>query len=780
MAYLQSPLRRRQLLLSVMLRSPDVSPIRRRLPYWLRILCVTPVLIGAVSGLMLALTPQLHEVYRGLVDTMDVARALVGLATVLLLGALLFCWNRDLNRLKIDQLYPNHADLLIDRHLFTLRHWKSLFCAVLPSLGLLAGLFYTFRHVSVEADLFKAVTERVGAAGLDGMPLQLAMMDRLATGLAIGMAVTAVATGVILALLWVARTGNGLGRVIYVIAGVGASFIALGPFLRSGAPSIQASVALGSLATVSLLIIGVTCILIVLSRLSRRLGVPLIGIVLVVTAYFTLMTLSSNVSGDETDNATGGIEIKAQAGTLKLTETFDAWLKSREDRLAYGSKPYPAFVYAIQGGGIYAASAGAAYLATVQDHCPAMTQHIFAVSAVSGGSMGAAVYQAMASGQRQVVNKSEPSCGEAVTVPMLPRIERVMQQDHLSPLLSFVITDQLRKLDYFALGNRIGLSNLTPDRAEALETSFVQALDRDLAAFPVNDYMSSGESNRLKQPYERSWAPIFAAPALLLNATSVEAGYRVTFSPFGLREAGDGTLFAFSEIDSSPAVRGQRLIQAAGVSARIPGIVPPWTIFHADEDGRQRSWNFVDGGYADGSGASTGFDMYRLLKQHIRDKGLNVDLRLVLLTDSVAAPRFEDMDGGTLGDAIVTVSTLMQMRRLLSVRAVTEAVTEARRPEPGEPADIAAGRVFVSHLEHKTFPLTLGWRISPSTDSIVRLLIGRPDLFPESQCNDLRRTAIPDARTLGGERDVKIARAAETIRTNSCAMQRMIRLVAGQ
>ncbi len=777
---------RQQLLMRLIVRPLDALPWRRQMPFWVRILCVTPALIGLVTALLLAYVPQMHEVYRALVDQADVGRGLIGLFGVLVLGALLFSWNRDLNRLKIDRVYPSHADLVIDRNLFSLRHWKSLACAVLPVIGLTLGLLKVRTQAIGEAVLYAGVVERIDAARFPDIAASVEAMHRLAGGLGLGALITVAGGALLVSVLWIGRGGNGVGRFVYVIATLVTAVVALLPFVRSGAPSIAAAMSLGSLAMLAMLMIAVTGILIVMSRVSRWSGVPMITLVIAVGLYFTFSTLVRTVAIGDSDNASGGKGEQSRAGPSPLTKSFDDWLAQRADRRAYGDKPYPAFVFAIQGGGIYAASAGGAYLATLQDHCPALTQHIFAVSSVSGGSMGVAVYEAMAAGQRQVQGGARPSCGQPVTPPMAPRIQRVIQEDHVSPLMAFFLTDQLRKLDYFAFGDTIGLTSLTPDRADALETSFTDAFDRDLAAYPVNDYINSGDANRLRQPFETTWSPSLAAPAVLLNATSVEAGHRVVFAPFGLQDVGDGTLFSFSEIDRSVAVQDQlkrqKLIQAAGVSARIPGVVPSWSLVQRTEDGGRR-WNFVDGGYADGSGASTAFDMFKVLEKHIRDNQLNVDLRLVLLTDSVAAPRFEDIDGGKLGDAILTVSTLMQMRRLLSVRAVTEAVTEVRKLGADAYGNSGEDRVFVSHLEHKTFPLSLGWRISPSTDSIVHLLIGRPDMFDERQCSDLKRAAIPDAAKAAGElaeQEVKIARAAETVRTNSCAMQRIIRLVAGR
>ena len=771
---------RPRLLVQLVLRPIDRLPIRRQLPFWFAILSVTPALIGLITAALLAFTAQLQEVYRAILDDGDVARGLFGLIAVLLLGAVLFCWNRDINRTKIDNVYPRHADLVIDGQLFTIRHLNSLVCALLPLTGLGYGLMTARNTAASEAELFAGVVQRIEGGRFPNIAASADAIAALSPAALIALVVTGVSAVALVWLLWVTRSGQRLGQMVYGLATVAAMIMLVLPFVQRGAPSMAFASAAGPLTMVALVMIGVTAGLIVLSKLSRLLRVPMISLVVLVTLAFTFRSLQQNVSAADPGNDSGARSEGGQEGPSDLTKTFDTWLKARSDRQAYANtgRPYPVFVFAIQGGGIYAASAGGAYLATLQDHCPALTQHIFAVSSVSGGSMGTAVYHAMAAGQRQVGGGAGPECGEPVTVPMAPRLQRVIGGDHLSPLVSLVLSDQLRKLDLLGLQERYGFTD-TPNRADALEASFAAAYDRDLLEHPVDDYMMSGISNRLHQRYDLSWGPAHAAPALILNATSVEAGHRVAFSPFPLRSAGDGTLYAFSELSEGSDIKDASLIKAAGVSARIPGIVPAWVVRHQNGN-RKQSWTFVDGGYADGSGAETGFDMFRVLEKHIRANKLDVDLRLVLLTNSVAAPRFDDIEGGTFGDAILTVSTLMQIRRLLSVRAVTAAVTEVQHSEPDRYGTPGTDRVFVSHLEHGTFPLSLGWRISPSTDAIVRLLIGRPDLFSTEQCSDLKRVAIGQSTAPGTETELKIARAAETVRTNSCTMQRLIRLVAGR
>ena len=55
------------------------------------------------------------------------------------------------------------------------------------------------------------------------------------------------------------------------------------------------------------------------------------------------------------------------------------------------------------------------------------------------------------------------------------------------------------------------------------------------------------------------------------------------------------------------------LMDAAVVSARFPGILPPFSVTMKADD-RELRWNFVDGGYSDSTGSGTALALYRALK----------------------------------------------------------------------------------------------------------------------------------------------------------------------
>jgi hypothetical protein len=87
--------------------------------------------------------------------------------------------------------------------------------------------------------------------------------------------------------------------------------------------------------------------------------------------------------------------LERRKAILPLEPAFRRWLEHRRPAIeAYRAKDktYPVFIVAAQGGGISAGYHAALSLARLYDECPEFARHVFAISAVSGGSLGSAVF----------------------------------------------------------------------------------------------------------------------------------------------------------------------------------------------------------------------------------------------------------------------------------------------------------------------------------------------------------------------------------------------------
>lgn len=84
-------------------------------------------------------------------------------------------------------------------------------------------------------------------------------------------------------------------------------------------------------------------------------------------------------------------------GVLPTAPALQAWLNGRADKNYFEERkqPYPIFIISAEGGGLYAAHLAATFLSRALNRCPNFVQHVFAISSVSGGSVGAGTFAAL-------------------------------------------------------------------------------------------------------------------------------------------------------------------------------------------------------------------------------------------------------------------------------------------------------------------------------------------------------------------------------------------------
>jgi hypothetical protein len=440
----------------------------------------------------------------------------------------------------------------------------------------------------------------------------------------------------------------------------------------------------------------------------------------------------------------------ASATTLSVKFQYECWLRQRGISVSDADAsnqldetcplnsvapktPYPVFIIAAEGGGIYAASAASMFLGRLQRQTPDFGEHVFAISGVSGGAIGSTIFQAL--------DKADAGRAEASSTQehLTDEVTKIMEDDHFSPVVGSIFPE--------ILGASTG-------RADALIASFqLSTAARNAAA-----------GRALSGPFAQHWAydPSIKkwtktlAPALVLNATWVETGFRVAFAPFNLHNI-DESLYSFSDegmpdesCSAEPHIHPCfSLIDAAGVSARFPLVLPPFSALMQNEMGSKR-WNFVDGGYTDNSGATTAIDLYEVLKKIATDQ---VNLQIVLVTSSTLQP---DLSGTTINgtvfrDTLAPVDALMNVRTDLGNDAVARACSEVfqdsstlqsspqtkkrAKSTPGnEHAESNEGcighteqpdaHLHIVEIQDETYGLALGWKISETSFSVVSWMLG--------------------------------------------------------
>jgi len=712
-----------------------------------------PLLIGAVAGMILAFVAQFHEIYRSLILNNQVLEGLLGFASVLLLSAALYAASVAIPGKQIDETPLNHANPGLGK-LALLRHVLGLISASLPLLGLTTGMFLIFPQAKELEQKLETLESSLSGMSQDIANLS-AKMDSLQWRSGLIAVLLAIGSVGFMRLLHQLRDGSVskswllpatdavavvfLATVLLLPVGSPIAVVALsqlaGPLAVTGLVLLAGTALLRLLVLLTvwarLILVGpLTTFFFAMATLSRTARTRAAGIFLffgfLLAGYLAWKNIDAQVSGFKQQDS--GREV-AQSRT-ELSANFRSWLESRKDFKSW--KQYPVFIVAAQGGGIYAASAAATFLSRMQDLCPGFAQHVFAISAVSGGAVGAAIFNALIADAKQ---QEGPGCLDRPSGALTKQSADIILGDHFSPVLATWLTDFVTGIVQTPLAPaRHG--NLPGSRDVVLEQSLRRSFEKfaSLAApLPECGSPAQQRGRGLAGSYDQHWCMAAAAPALLLNATWAENGYRVAFSPFSLRAAGDGTLYAFKDLVAKykcPAL-AVSIAQAAVVSARFPAILPSWQL---DCPGSGRSalkGTFVDGGYADNSGATTALELFTKLKEISAEpsvilelpKETRVDLHLILLTDAPTAPEDQDNRGTWFGDLVAPVETLLNVRELLARRAVTQAVNQ-RGPD-------AEDRVMVMQLDQQTFPLTLGWKISETTNDLIKLLLGTPEAAHE-------------------------------------------------
>ena len=310
-----------------------------------------------------------------------------------------------------------------------------------------------------------------------------------------------------------------------------------------------------------------------------------------------------------------------------LEQAFTSWLRQRKaDILATAKegRPYPIYVVSTQGGGIYAAYHSAKALAVLSDEVPGFSEHIFAISGVSGGSIGATIFANALSSEGQEGEGSKP--------PLLSkRIEDYFDKspDRLAMIVSTMIfgdtTQRFFPIPVAAWDRSLGLElgfenpqqpgNNNKDSIR-LDRSFY--LTQDIRINP--DY-TLPQSSRLVNSTDKSLGPR-AAPFLVLNTTEVKNGRRFLLAPFRIpprinRIDAEGGGVPLTDADfhepwvqkpEKMTAQDIRFSTAAALSARFP-IISPYGFFP-----ESKSRRLVDGGLYDNSGAITAYEIIETLK----------------------------------------------------------------------------------------------------------------------------------------------------------------------
>ena len=403
---------------------------------------------------------------------------------------------------------------------------------------------------------------------------------------------------------------------------------------------------------------------------------------------------------------------------------FNEWLGNRLERweeLRQGAKPgakHPVYIVAAQGGGAYAALHAALFLAQAQDEYPDFADHVFAISGVSGGSVGGAVFASLvraragkADGSRWYSEAASSLLSEDLLTPV---VEATLFQDIFARLVPC-----LDDLPGFCPTQAL-------DRARRFEQTLVQAWAK----------RHGNGGNPFDEPLTKLWSPTSDVPALFLNTTEVETGERIVLAPFSLQQE-IPTLSAL--IDRDPEL-DIKLSTASGLSARFPGLTAPGWYRIKTEDGEVSfKRRLVDGGYFEDSGVATAFDLLTSLEKALSARHQSdVELILVSVKRADGKGRSSEPPHGfhEIMTPLRTLNNTRAARGKLALDQASLALDGAVCRDRGgtaetsqaqeKPSCFYARRVRISELEDdERQPLPLGWLLSEISKGRIEDSIGR-------------------------------------------------------
>lgn len=383
---------------------------------------------------------------------------------------------------------------------------------------------------------------------------------------------------------------------------------------------------------------------------------------------------------------TGNALQKSPLQSQPFESYFDEWFSSLAALEPAASDSVPVVIVAADGGGIRAAYWTAAVLSELEDRSQRdavpFSRHVFAISGVSGGSLGGAAFSAIAA-SRATSTHADPRTWVQESSDLLGR-------DFLSPTLANALFPDLLQ--------RFIPVPLFDDRAIALEKSWERAWDDS----------HPNDLKRFTAAFHDLWAKKpFQVPLLFLNGTVVESGERAIMDPFW---ASPNAAAIFPSALRSGQALGSQLPLSTAVltSARFTYISPAGLVAMINgAPGRQR---IVDGGYFDNSGGVTAQEIIGAI-QHAHAALPNakpMHIVMVHIGNSPPNPRPNRMNlselwGGRvwLGESASPVRALLNTRTARAEQAI-DSVRDSS--EPGHFQEIT--------LYREDTDLPLGWSLS--------------------------------------------------------------------
>lgn len=683
-------------------------------------------IVALIAVLVLALPAQVHDLYRILAENLrrgaDPIAAWTQIAITVLLLMLAAFLTFYIGRYRASAYRARVGDG--DAVLASCLQWGPALCGAFLIAGAALGTRYAMLDVSdIGADINPDIDLIV--ADIKDAASYLGWASLAAAAAAVVFLLVAYASERWAPLRDASPNSFAFGRPARLVWGVvAAGMTALAFFPQISVPFSQW---LGSLAIFLVFICVLLVGLSLLQTCSNRHRFPW---------SMALLAWGVAVAAFQLNNPSVTLTDRPNVLTPQVQERFVQWFEARKDKDAFRDQPYPVFLIASEAGGLYAAQFSAKVLAQLQDRCENFAQHVFAISGVSGGSLGSAIFAGLA--KQSAPNGAWKPCNRepnpAQPGPFERQTDRTLRNDFLAPIVSRALFADF--LQHFlptrlppAIARRLPEAWREPpqpvqnfldqlSRGRAFEETIEQVWNaRDPA-------QTKPGQNPFAGPFLGHWSPEGGSPALMLNTTSVSDGRQVFIAPFqgGGATTGYDTAFLYSQ-PAFPDDKDLTLASAVGLSGRFPWVLPASTV-------GSDVFSVVDGAYFESSGVETLGLIRRALRPYeVKPSGTAEYPYIkvhVIVIGSFQAPF--DATPLLLDEATPPVRTLLKARDRRGYNAYNtlaawdgEMQCPPKRPEEQLESGAICNATYpiFFRLNYEYFNLPLGWALSNGSSLII-------------------------------------------------------------
>lgn len=363
-----------------------------------------------------------------------------------------------------------------------------------------------------------------------------------------------------------------------------------------------------------------TLVGLVINYISNRVRFSFFLLVILISVF--IFFDRNNNHTIQTLNSDNDLSLLNKRNMLTDSAYADYWLSKKFPNTS-SFDTCTVYVIAAEGGGIRNCYWTYNVLTRLQSEKPGFYDKTFAVTGVSGGSIGLGFYYSFKYFYDQNRDKIKDSAS------FFKKLDTIASSDYLSAVTySFLFQDLFQRFLPFPIESW--------DRSKKLANSFDAGFS---SRFNI-------ETCNLSTNYLQMWSnqnQAYKYPVILYNTILNEDGLKAIFAPFALSDTYfPGAVDILYEINQSVPIK-----EAMTSSARFPLLTAPGVIKRYDQVKRKDTsviGHISDGGGFENTGIHTAMQTAKLLSERIKAQGLEEKIKVKVIYIGTGSSDFEIMN----------------------------------------------------------------------------------------------------------------------------------------